>query len=463
MEQIVYPKKALQVYKVSNHKCLLKKTDLQIDLFEPALAEFAPGSHIILDFGKEMRGGIRILCQGSEGKPLRIRFGESVGECCANLGDSANATNDHAMRDFFVELPNWSDSNFGDTGFRFVRLDSEGSCTVKAIAATNTIFSKRPLYTYRGDPETEKIFQAAKRTIDLCAGSGYIWDGIKRDRLVWIGDMAPEVLAMTALYGRTKEAERSLDFGREHAPLPRWMNNFPTYSMWWIVTLEAYWSRTGADDYIKKQLPYLEGLVSQLSQGVNEGGQMDFPGYFVDWPRAGKPEEREGARAICIMAAKSACKLLSQFGRPSIQAQELLEKLCQRPILAQSRVVAALKYQATGTLSPEEKAVLLADSTQGMSTFMSYYVLMAINAFNPALADKLCKQYYGGMLSLGATTFWEEFDESWMAGSPIDQLPEDGVPDAHGDFGEHCYVGYRKSLCHGWSAGVLAYLKEREV
>jgi len=32
--------------------------------------------------------------------------------------------------------------------------------------------------------------------------------------------------------------------------------------------------------------------------------------------------------------------------------------------------------------------------------------------------------------------------------------------DIHGDYGAHCYVGFRHSLCHGWSAGVAKFIKE---
>jgi hypothetical protein len=36
-------------------------------------------------------------------------------------------------------------------------------------------------------------------------------------------------------------------------------------------------------------------------------------------------------------------------------------------------------------------------------------------------------------------------------------VPE-GKKDLHGDFGAHCYVGFRHSLCHGWAAGPTAWL-----
>lgn len=71
------------------------------------------------------------------------------------------------------------------------------------------------------------------------------------------------------------------------------------------------------------------------------------------------------------------------------------------------------------------------------------------------------KEYYGGMLDLGATTFFEDFDlDSAKNACRIDELPIEGKTDFHRTFGKYCYTGFRHSLCHGWSCGVIPYLTE---
>lgn len=73
----------------------------------------------------------------------------------------------------------------------------------------------------------------------------------------------------------------------------------------------------------------------------------------------------------------------------------------------------------------------------------------------------LIKEYFGGMLSRGATTFWEDFHMDWLEGSGrIDELPKEGEKDIHGDCGDYCYKGFRHSLCHGWASGVFAFIVE---
>ena len=96
-----------------------------------------------------------------------------------------------------------------------------------------------------------------------------------------------------------------------------------------------------------------------------------------------------------------------------------------------------------------------------MSTFMSYYILSAIASFDKEKAVEIMKEYYGAMLSRGATSFWEDFNMDWLEGSGrIDKLPKKNQKDIHGDYGAFCYEGFRHSLCHGWSAGVIPFIKE---
>lgn len=117
---------------------------------------------------------------------------------------------------------------------------------------------------------------------------------------------------------------------------------------------------------------------------------------------------------------------------------------------------------ATGALDASDIAIMRDKGARGMSTFMSYYILTAYARYlGKEAAVSVMKEYYGAMLSRGATTFFEDFDLAWMEGSSrIDELPAEGELDLHGDFGAYCYLGFRHSLCHGWSAGILRFMKD---
>ena len=95
---------------------------------------------------------------------------------------------------------------------------------------------------------------------------------------------------------------------------------------------------------------------------------------------------------------------------------------------------------------------------------MSCFLLTALSDLGGEdMALAALREYYGGMLAMGATSFWEDFDVEWLqrAVCPIDRLALPGETDIHGDFGKFCYIGYRHSLCHGWSAGVIPFLIKR--
>jgi hypothetical protein len=115
-----------------------------------------------------------------------------------------------------------------------------------------------------------------------------------------------------------------------------------------------------------------------------------------------------------------------------------------------------------GLADPTEinERVMIPGGGHGYSTFFGYYILAAkamAGDFGGALNDM--KEYWGGMLDMGATTFWEDFDLKWMENAGrIDEIVPEGKLDIHGDYGNYCYVKFRHSLCHGWASGPCPYL-----
>jgi hypothetical protein len=135
------------------------------------------------------------------------------------------------------------------------------------------------------------------------------------------------------------------------------------------------------------------------------------------------------------------------------------------PALAGLNKQAASLLALAGLHSAEDanEQVMAVNPLAGLSPFYGYYVMQARAAAGDiAGCLEMLRKYWGGMLDMGATSFWEAFDLSWIEGNPtrIDQIPVVGRPDIHADFGEHCYKGLRHSLCHGWAGGPAAWLIE---
>ena len=472
MREYLLPTRVIAGDKIANedtlfiHKGLYATINYNQNEWNQYLKMDGLGAYIILDFGKEMHGGIRVMTNWITNAEcrVRLRFGESLGEVNSSIGEK-NAKNAHSPRDFETMICAYADMTLGQTGFRFVRIDllEEKYIYFKNIFCENIILDETPIYTYQGqDERIKEIFETAKRTVDLCSSSGYIWDGIKRDRLVWAGDLAPEVMALTAIYGRLPVVENTMDMLTDIAPLPKYMNAIYTYSMWWIIILADYYKEFGCKDYVEKHLPYFTKLVEQMDELVDEKGDLcNTIRYLVDWPTKDSADELVGVRAIFLMAMNGAEMLMKDFGISTATVEKIKAKLMLQPLQVEcKKQVIALKYFATGELTDEDYAKLIEGRAKGFSTFMSYYVLTTIASRDEQLAIELMKEYYGAMLDRGATSFWEDFHMEWLEGSGrIDEI-DDTKLDIHGDFGAHCYVGLRHSLCHGWSAGVAKFIKE---
>lgn len=473
--KIIYPKKIIFTQgEIKDKNSLLGEKTLQIGLNEREVTVLNGKSSLILDFGKEISGGVRILTYRAEGdKNVRLRFGESVGEACAEIGEK-NATNDHSLRDFCVELQNYSDMTFGNTGFRFLRIDTlsdSSEISVKSIVAVSCADERPEIGTFECDDElVNEIWSTAAYTLRLCLQNGYVWDGVKRDRLVWIGDLYPEMRAARCLFGAVPEIENSLAFAQEQAPLPGWINGMVTYSMWWIYNLCDYYKLTRNEKFVGERIDYVSGIVDMFEEYVDENGNTTFGYNFIDWTAhyadGDEPEKKAdeliGVNYLLRIAIQKAAWLLNRFGKNNEKCFNILHKLQKKDCTVNKyKQISALGFFA-GEKSENNKNVLLKNGAFSVSTFMSYFILTAIadcGEYGGAL--KLMREYYGAMLNLGATAFWENFDlENAKNAFRIDEKPCDKKADIHGDFGRECYSGFRHSLCHGWSAGVIPYLAE---
>lgn len=440
----------------------------QIGLNERETVPVRGRCRMLFDFGRELHGGIRLVAGfGKGGTMVRLRVGESANEALAELGEKG-CTNDHSLRDITVPLPMLSDMEFFNSGFRFASLeflDEDAECALKAVNAVYVHHPRRRAGSFRcSDPLVEQIYSVAADTVMLCA-QDYIWDGIKRDRLVWMGDLYPEITSLLSVCADDGCVADSLDFVVNETPLPGWMNAYPMYSMWWIMNLAEYYRMTGNRDYVFAQEKYFRGVLEQIDGCIAENGDFDFGMNFIDWPSHEHADEPEGVRCLCRLCAASARELESLYGMDHSLSSRIAEKISRKSAeVTEKRQIAALKLLSGASLSAKERALVAENGAAGFSTFMSYFLLSAQSEeAGMTAALSALKEYYGGMLKMGATSFWEDFDLNWLQGNvcPIDRIRREGETDVHGDFGKYCYVGYRHSLCHGWSAGVIPFLVRR--
>ena len=428
---------------------------------------------IILDFGREIQGGIELITSIKNHNPagrVRIRFGESVSETMSEVSKNG-ATNDHAMRDFTVSLPWLGRLEVGNSGFRFVRIDLLDTNTKLELKEISAIFNYRDI-PYLGsfqsnDDRLNQIWMTGAYTVHLNM-QDYLWDGIKRDRLVWVGDMHPEVMTINSVFGYNDVVPKSLDLARDQTPLPGWMNGISSYSMWWILIQRDWYTYQGNLDYLMMQKDYLVALLKQLSTKIDpDGKEILDGGRFLDWPSSGNDEAiHAGLQSMMVMTFEAGSELCKILGDPQTAyfCASCAAKLKKHvPEMAGSKQAAAL-LSLSGLVLPEKanSDILAKDGVHKMSTFYGYYMLKArAKAEDYQGAIDNIREYWGGMLDLGATTFWEDFDIDWLKnGARIDEVVPEGKIDVHSSYGGYCYKGFRHSFCHGWSSGPTSWMTQ---
>lgn len=462
---------------VLNAKSILKPGIGQADLNKGEYLtlvsdnESHPG--IILDFGCEIQGGIEIVTTINNSKPagkVRVRFGESVSETMSNPGEDG-ATNDHAMRDFVVQLPWLGRLEVGESGFRFVRIDLVTPDTKLEIKEVSAIFRFRDI-PYLGsftcnDERLNKIWMTGAYSVHLNM-QNYLWDGIKRDRLVWVGDMHPEVMTINSVFGNNEVVPKSLDLARDLTPLPNWMNGISSYSMWWVLIQRDWYYYQGNMEYLKEQQHYLTGLLRHLATKIDDSGKEILDGNrFLDWPSSENPEAiHAGLQSLMVMTFEAGNDLLSILGDKATAefCCETAAKLKKHvPEMNGSKQAAAL-LSMSGLVTPGQanNKILAKDGVHKMSTFYGYYMLIAramAGDYQGAIDN--IREYWGAMLDLGATTFWEDFDIDWKKNAArIDEIVPEGKVDIHKTYGGYCYEQFRHSFCHGWASGPTSWLSK---
>ena len=459
---------------VENAEHLLKPYVGQVSTDEPEVTSFGQGGYVLLDFGKEIQGGfqlVRTLSGPKDEIRFRIVLGESVTEALSRWdAPGSTATNDHAVRDFELAVPWLGSVEVGNSGFRFARVELvEGRGDEIDLLAVRAISRQRDL-EYLGsfkcsDDRLNRIWQTGAYTVHLCM-QDYLWDGVKRDRLVWMGDMHPEIMTVNTVFGNQQVVRKSLDYVRDKTAPTDWMNGICSYSLWWIILQQHLYAWYGDKAYLEEQGDYLQALLHSVMENVDGNREAYRDGRFIDWPSNDQPDViHAGLQALTIRALEAGAEMAECLGKDYLQkectavAQQL--RAYVPDAVGNSQAAALLSIE--GLMDAEEaSAIILGNGPEKFTSFMGYYLLEALaKGGHYAEAMRLISDYWGRMLDLGATTFWEDFNynDAKNAGR-IDEIVPEGKFDIHADGGAWCYVGLRHSFCHGWASGPTAWLSE---
>ncbi|WP_121613411.1 alpha-L-rhamnosidase-related protein [Mesobacillus foraminis] len=419
----------------------------------------------MVDFGRETFGYLQL--NGISGRSgLRIYYGESREEAddrehCVQL-DRLEA--DSFQADTFT-LPE-------TRAFRYVQIVPDSADF--QLESISMLYEYLPV-DYRGSFQSSNqrlndIWETSLYTFHLNTRE-FFFDGIKRDRWVWSGDAYQSFLMNYYSFFNLDVAKRTLIALRGKDPVVAHMNTILDYSLYWFSGIYDYYIYTGDAAFVQSQYEKMVSLMDfclgrRNGEGMMEGIEEDW--VFVDWADIDNRGEVSTVQVLLCRSLETMALVAELVGdterKPVYQdlAKELRAKIMdifwdhEQGGLVHSRFQGILNSKVTkypnmfalmyGYLDQEQvesvkRKVMLNPEVQGIKTpYMRFYELAAlceVGEHQYVLEEML--DYWGGMLDLGATSFWEEFDPKQTGHEHYEMY---GMP-------------YGKSLCHAWGASPI--------
>lgn len=422
----------------------------------------------LLDFGKETFGFIKVHGLRGKGK-MNIFYGESKEEALSiDKGET--------LDELDVDLESKKDSVIPlSKAFRYVNAQYSGSVTADSISMLYEYAPVNDRGSFRSsDEELNKIYDVAKYTFHLNTREFFI-DGIKRDRWVWSGDAYQSYLMNYYSFFDAETVKRTLWAQRGKDPVTAHINTIMDYSFYWFLGIYDYYKYTGDKKFVQDIYPRMQSLMTYINGRKNKNGLLEWtPGdwIFIDWAdklsKEGEISFEQLLYARSLETMSLCAKLANdqqgaeQYGKEGAELKKKLFDLYwneQKQALVHSRIEGKptdnvtryanmfgifFDYFNAAQKEGVKKNVLLNDQIAKITTpYMRFYELEALCAMGEqSYVLKEMKDYWGGMLRLGATSFWEEYN-----------------PDKKGT--EHLAMYGRpfgKSLCHAWGASPLYLL-----
>jgi hypothetical protein len=422
----------------------------------------------LIDFGRETFGFIRLHGVKGTGN-IALYYGESKEE-------ALNAKEAVTLDRLAFQQQRKADSVMPlSKAFRYVNMVPSGNVTVDSVSMLYEHAGMKERGSFRcSDEEVNNIYDVAKYTFHLNTREFFI-DGIKRDRWIWSGDAYQSYLMNYYLFFDTATVTRTMLALRGKDPVTGHVNTIMDYTFYWFLAIYDYYLYTGDQSFIRQFYPRMQTLMEYCLGRRNKDGLMEgMPGdwIFIDWADGLSKKGEVSFEQLLLCRSLETMGLCADLAGEKTDAAKynqyaaVLKKQLfalywneQKQALVHSRVAGrqtenvtryanmfAIFYDYFNQEQKEavKKSVLLNDSIQRITTpYMRFYELEALCALGEqSYVLKEMKDYWGGMLKLGATSFWEEYN------------PAKKGAEHYAMYGR----AFGKSLCHAWGASPLYLL-----
>ncbi len=422
---------------------------------------------LLVDFGKETFGYLKLHGLRGSGN-VNVYYGESREEA---LSQQHCETLDKLCFDESAQ----TDYTLPDSkAFRYVNIICDKDVNINSVSMLYEYMPEKERGYFRcSDEQINKIWEVAKYTFQLNTREFFI-DGIKRDRWVWSGDAYQSYLINYYLFFDSREVSRTLAALRGKDPVTSHINTIMDYTFYWFIGIYDYYMYTGDETFIRDFYPRMVSLMEFcLGRRNPEGMMVGLSGdwVYVDWAPIDKKGEvsfeqllfcrsleiislcseimndTEGRERYKQIAEDLHAKLIPAFwnNEKGCFVNNRINRLKSESVTRYTNMFAVLfGYIDSSKMLSVKNNVLLNDKVQKITTpYMRFYELEALCVLGEQQqVTKEIKDYWGGMLNAGATTFWEKYDPN--------------------ETGEQQYAMYGrpfgKSLCHAWGASPIYLL-----
>ena len=426
----------------------------------------ANAPQVMLDFGREVTGRIELQSDSNAPAEVTVQYGESAAEALLQpyLGVDP------------IYIPPHGTAYGPKSAFRYVVIRFTGgrSTRFRAIRLDGIAYPVK----YRGSfdsssPLLNKMWTIGAYTAHLCMQDD-IWDAPKRDRNRWAGDLDVSGRTIEDVFGTHFLMQTTLNRLIGPAPIDKHVNGIPGYSAMWVNAETEYYLHTGGMKQLQSVHTRLVELLEYMEKDLNRHAvfsDLTHAWTFVDWAPGMSGYTRQTRMATQFeyyQAFKNGAYLLRVL-HDDKNARRMTAKAAALKAAAQKYMLNAQgifgdRWQPnayavlSGVANRDQYAAIWRHVLSQVGTpkyrtyvitpYYNFYVVSAMARMNHRRAAlNWIRQFWGGMVKEGATSFWEAYNPTWFKGFMYQaSLQADGVS------------GFFVSLAHGWSSGVTPWL-----
>jgi len=415
---------------------------------------------MLVDFGRETFG--KVIAEQIKGTgELKLYYGETRQEA---LAETLAETYDYLD----VSSPTLTNDTTPARAFRYVYAVWNKPVELGGISA---LYEYLPV-KYKGsfacsDTLLNRIYDVSLYTLHLNTREFHL-DGIKRDRWIWSGDAYQSYLMNFYTFFDEEVNKRTLYALFGHEPVERHINTILDYSFYWMIGIYDHFLYTGDTAFVRQIYPRTKSLMEFClgrtnANGFTEGLSGDW--VFIDWAPIDKEGEVSFQQLLLAHSLEAVAMSAELAGDQAyvVKCRQLSSEIRQKifDVFWNDSKNAFVHNRKNGVLSDEvtryanmfailfdyvdddqkqkiKDHVILNDSILQITTpYMKFYELASLCAIGEQKkAIEFVKDYWGGMLKLGATSVWEAFD------------PQQSGDEHYAMYGRP----FGKSLCHAWGA-----------